>query len=95
MADFFTSPDRSTESMSSSRKRLKPGKVSPRRPVPEHIQTPPYVKSKKPPGIASGPEVHDEKGIECMRASGRLAAQVLQYAGTLVKVGYLFASMFL
>jgi methionyl aminopeptidase len=39
-----------------------------------------------PPGIASGPEVHDKKGIECMRASGRLAAQVLQYAGTLVKV---------
>lgn len=26
------------------------------------------------------------KGIECMRASGRLAAQVLEYAGTLVKV---------
>ncbi|XP_073296241.1 methionine aminopeptidase 1D, chloroplastic/mitochondrial [Primulina huaijiensis] len=79
---------RSTEeSTNSTWKRLKPGKVSPRRPVPEHIQTPPYVKSKKPPGIASGPEVHDEKGIECMRASGRLAAQVLQYAGTLVKSG--------
>jgi len=44
------------------------------------------VNSQKPPGIASGPEVHDEKGKECMRASGRLAAQVLQYAGTLVKV---------
>ncbi len=68
------------------RKRLKPGKVSPRRPVPDHIPRPPYVKSKQPPGIASGSEVHDEKGIECMRASGRLAAQVLEYAGTLVKV---------
>ena len=30
--------------------------------------------------------MHDEEGIECMRASGRLAAQVLEYAGTLVKV---------
>ncbi|KAK9990601.1 hypothetical protein SO802_025586 [Lithocarpus litseifolius] len=70
-----------------TRKRLKPGKLSPRRPVPGHIERPPYVKSKQPPGIVSGPEVHDEKGIECMRASGRLAAQVLEYAGTLVKPG--------
>lgn len=30
--------------------------------------------------------MHDEKGIECMRASGRLAAKVLEHAGTLVKV---------
>lgn len=70
----------------SKRKRLRPGKLSPRRPVPGHIVRPPYVTSKKPPGIVSGPEVHDEKGIECMRNSGRLAAQVLEYAGTLVKV---------
>ena len=68
------------------RKRLRPGKISPRLPVPDNITRPPYVKSKRPPGIASGPEVHDEKGIDCMRASGRLAAQVLEYAGTLVKV---------
>lgn len=44
------------------------------------------MNSRKPPGISSGPEVHDKKGIERIRASGRLAAQVLQYAGTLVKV---------
>ncbi|XP_031117084.1 methionine aminopeptidase 1D, chloroplastic/mitochondrial [Ipomoea triloba] len=69
------------------RARLKPGKVSPCRPVPDHILRPPYVNSRKPPGISSGPEVHDKKGIERMRASGRLAAQVLQYAGTLVKPG--------
>lgn len=70
------------------RKRLEPGKVSPRRPVPEHILRPPYVQSKQSPGIASGLEIHDENGKECMRASGRLAAQVLQYAGTLVKVKF-------
>ncbi|KAH9663516.1 methionine aminopeptidase 1D [Citrus sinensis] len=69
------------------RKRLRPGKVSPHRPVPDHIPRPPYVNSQKPIGIVSGPEVHDEKGIECMRVSGRLAAQVLEYAGTLVKPG--------
>lgn len=73
--------------LASGRKRLRPGKLSPPRPVPKHIQRPPYVNSREPPGIASRPEVHDEKGIECMRASGRLAAQVLQYAGTLVKPG--------
>lgn len=72
--------------LNTKRKRLRPGKISPHRPVPDHIPMPPYVKSKKPPGIASGPEVHDEKGIECMRASGRLAAHVLEFAGTLVKV---------
>lgn len=69
-------------------KRLTPGKVSPRRPVPDHIRRPPYVNSRKPPGIASGLEVHDEIGIEKMRASGKLAAQVLEYAGTLVKVKF-------
>ncbi|XP_045815255.1 methionine aminopeptidase 1D, chloroplastic/mitochondrial [Trifolium pratense] len=75
------------ELSNSNRKRLRPGIVSPRRKVPKDITKPPYVKSMVPPGIASGPEVHDKKGIECMRASGRLAAQVLQYAGTLVKPG--------
>lgn len=75
----------------SKRKRLRPGKVSPYRPVPAHISRPPYVNSRKPPGIASEPEVHDEKGIEGMRASGRLAAQVLQHAGTLVKVALWFS----
>ncbi|KAH7566561.1 hypothetical protein JRO89_XS08G0188400 [Xanthoceras sorbifolium] len=69
------------------RKRLRPGEVSPYRPVPDHILRPPYVNSRQPPGIASGPELHDEKGMESMRASGRLAAQVLEYAGTLVKPG--------
>ncbi|KAH9616118.1 hypothetical protein KSS87_012836 [Heliosperma pusillum] len=71
----------------SGRKRLRPGKLSPRRLVPSHIQRPPYVDTRAPPGLASGHEVHDEEGIECMRASGRLAARVLEYAGTLVKPG--------
>ncbi|KAB5556946.1 hypothetical protein DKX38_007855 [Salix brachista] len=69
------------------RQRLRPGKLSPHRPVPDHIRRPPYVNSRQPPEIAGGPEVHDEKGIECMRSSGKLAAQVLRYAGTLVKPG--------
>ncbi|XP_068637705.1 methionine aminopeptidase 1D, chloroplastic/mitochondrial-like isoform X2 [Aristolochia californica] len=73
--------------VNNKRKNLRPGKVSPRLPVPDHIMKPPYVGSRQSPGISTGPEVHDEKGKECMRASGRLAAQVLEYAGTLVKPG--------
>lgn len=67
-------------------RRLRPGKVYPRLSVPDHIQRPPYVNSRQRPGVNNGPEIHDEKGIECMRASGKLAAQVLKFAGTLVKV---------
>lgn len=55
--------------------------------MPDHILKPPYVNSHHTPGIASGPEIHDEMGKECMRASGKLAAQVLEYAGTLVQPG--------
>ncbi|TYJ99469.1 methionine aminopeptidase 1D [Cucumis melo var. makuwa] len=87
LTNLFFSRRNLDEMQNTKRKRLRPGKISPRLPVPDNIPRPPYVKSKQPPGIASGPEVHDEKGIECMRASGRLAAQVLEYAGTLVKPG--------
>ncbi|KAG9450927.1 hypothetical protein H6P81_010892 [Aristolochia fimbriata] len=73
--------------VNTKRKRLRPGKISPRLPVPDHIMKPPYVGSRQSPGVSKGPEVHDEKGKECMRASGRLAAQVLEYAGNLVKPG--------
>eukprot|EP00262_Sarcandra_glabra_P004710 TRINITY_DN1591_c0_g1_i1.p1 TRINITY_DN1591_c0_g1~~TRINITY_DN1591_c0_g1_i1.p1 ORF type:complete len:349 (-),score=55.01 TRINITY_DN1591_c0_g1_i1:72-1118(-) len=79
--------NRSNQDGLPSSRRLQPGKVSPRLTVPDHIPRPAYVNSRQSPGIASGPEVHDEKGMECMRASGRLAAQVLEYAGTLVKPG--------
>ncbi|XP_072953659.1 methionine aminopeptidase 1D, chloroplastic/mitochondrial [Typha angustifolia] len=75
------------DSLNNKRKRLQPGEVSPCLTVPDQIPRPSYVNSRQSPGIASGPEVHDERGIECMRASGRLAAQVLEYAGTLVKPG--------
>uniref|UniRef100_A0A0D9VLC8 Methionine aminopeptidase n=1 Tax=Leersia perrieri TaxID=77586 RepID=A0A0D9VLC8_9ORYZ len=68
-------------------RRLRPGKLSPRLSVPNHIQRPPYVNARQRPGLNNGPEIHDERGIECMRASGKLAAQVLKFAGTLVKPG--------
>jgi methionyl aminopeptidase len=56
-------------------------------PIPEHILKPPYVNSRHVPEVASGSQIHDAEGIACMRASGQLAARVLEYAGTLVKPG--------
>uniref|UniRef100_A0A0D6R9K2 Methionine aminopeptidase n=1 Tax=Araucaria cunninghamii TaxID=56994 RepID=A0A0D6R9K2_ARACU len=64
---------------------LRPGKVRPRLPVPDHIEKPPYVNSSTLPELGQEPQTHDAEGIECMRASCRLAAQVLEYAGTLVR----------
>ncbi|KAM0926972.1 hypothetical protein ACQ4PT_003112 [Festuca glaucescens] len=75
------------DSLENNPRRLRPGKVSPRLSIPNHIQRPPYLNSRQRPHMNNGPEIHDEKGIECMRASGKLAAQVLKFAGTLVKPG--------
>lgn len=86
LSNSYWSNRNTDEFQDMTQKRLKPGKLSPKRLVPDHIRKPPYVDSMKPPGISSGPQIHDEKGIECMRAAGNLAARVLQYAGTLVKV---------
>lgn len=68
---------------------LRRGKVSPCRPVPEHIPRPPYVGSPTIPEISRDYQMHDSKGIYRMRAACALAAQVLDYAGTLVKVRFL------
>lgn len=86
LTDYLFSRRNPDDSLT-KQKRLRPGKVSPRLSVPDHIPRPPYVNSPKLAGMAGGPEIHDERGIECMRASGRLAARVLKYAGSLVKPG--------
>ncbi|XP_078429706.1 methionine aminopeptidase 1D isoform X2 [Wolffia australiana] len=87
LADILFNKRNQGSLQTDKRKRLQKGKVSPRRPVPSHVPKPPYVDSRQLPGISSGPEVHDAKGIECMRAAGKLAAEVLSFAGTLVKPG--------
>ncbi|XP_024384651.1 methionine aminopeptidase 1D, chloroplastic/mitochondrial [Physcomitrium patens] len=71
----------------SRRPPLKRGKVSPRLEVPKHIPRPPYVGSRNPPPFLDEFQIQDAEGIERMRASGQLAARVLEYAGTLVKPG--------
>lgn len=55
---------------------LTPGRLSPRRAVPSHIDTPEYV-GQAAPLPYKGPRIRDEATIAAMRGAGRLAAQAL------------------
>ncbi|KAG1680191.1 hypothetical protein FOA52_000304 [Chlamydomonas sp. UWO 241] len=66
---------------------LVPRKIAPKLPVPGTVRKPPYGDSGEFPPWSSAIQVHDKKGIEKMRTSGKLASQVLEFAGTLVKAG--------
>lgn len=65
---------------------LRRGRVSPPLLVPDNIPKPPYFGSNAVPEISSDYRIHDSDGIAKMRAACELAARVLNYAGTLVKV---------
>lgn len=82
--------------LTSSRRRppLRRGRVSPRLPVPDHIQKPPYTSSNELPEISSDFQIPDAEGIVQMRAACELAARVLDYAGTLVRVRFLYFELF-
>lgn len=67
---------------------LRRGRVSPCLPVPENIPKPPYVGANILPEISSKHQIHDSEGIASMRAACELAARVLNYAGTLVRVRF-------
>ncbi|EOY02133.1 hypothetical protein QUC31_013420 [Theobroma cacao] len=79
--------ERELQSTTKFRRRppLRRGKVSSRLPVPGHIPKPPYLSSNILPEISSEHQIHDAEGIAQMRAACELAAQVLDYAGTLVR----------
>jgi methionyl aminopeptidase len=64
---------------------LRPGRVSPMRPVPARIERPEYV-GKKFPQLGE-PDVKDAETIERMRVAGRIAAQALAEVGRHVKPG--------
>ena len=55
--------------------------------VPPGIPKPPYADSGFLPDMSERPQVHDAEGIEKMRAAGLLAAQVLDFAESIVKPG--------
>jgi methionyl aminopeptidase len=65
---------------------LTPGRVSPRRPVPPHIERPEYV-DRPSPAPYRGSEVKDHDTIERMRVAGRLAAQALAEVAKRIEPG--------
>jgi methionyl aminopeptidase len=65
---------------------LLPATISPRRPVPHHIDRPEYV-DRPAPARFSGSEVKDPDTVQRMRVAGRLAAQALQEVGRHVAPG--------
>ncbi|MGC9666389.1 type I methionyl aminopeptidase [Planosporangium sp. 12N6] len=65
---------------------LTPGKQSPWRQVPSHIERPEYV-GRKGPKPHRGSDIQSPETIEKMRIAGRLAAQATQLAGEHCKPG--------
>ncbi|MEV4546680.1 type I methionyl aminopeptidase [Nonomuraea wenchangensis] len=64
---------------------LQPGRVSPMRKVPAHIERPEYVGKKRPKTGES--DVKTPEMIERMRVAGRIAAQALEEVGRHVRPG--------
>jgi methionyl aminopeptidase len=67
---------------------VRPGKLSPRREVPDHIARPPYANDPKGrPGTRESAAPKDAETLEKMRRAGRAAAEVLQLVGAAVRPG--------
>ncbi|RMH79380.1 MAG: type I methionyl aminopeptidase [Actinomyces sp.] len=65
---------------------VRPGLLSPPRPVPRHIERPPYARTGDPgPSVSSLVRTPEE--LAAMRRAGRLAAEVLIVAGENLRVG--------
>jgi len=64
---------------------LRPGRISPHRQVPAHIQRPEYVGKRYP--RTGEPDIKDADTIERMRVAGRIAAQALAEVGEHVAPG--------
>lgn len=65
---------------------LEPGKITPRRHVPEAITRPEYV-DRPSPRPFEGSDIQTSETIEAMRIAGRIAADALQEVGRHVKPG--------
>ncbi|HEU0086123.1 MAG TPA: type I methionyl aminopeptidase [Pseudonocardiaceae bacterium] len=68
------------------RTALRPGKQTPRRPVPAEIPRPEYV-GKPGPTPSTDPYTQPAEVIEAMRVAGRIAAQALVEGGKVVAPG--------
>ena len=65
---------------------IRPGRISPMRPVPAEIPRPPYAESGEPPE-RDEPDVKSADVVARMRTAGRAAAEVLAAVGALVRPG--------
>ena len=68
-------------------RRVKPGRLSPRRTVPPHIPRPDYADTGRPARSRAGARPRTPDEIERMRRAGRAAAEVLQVVGAAVRPG--------
>ena len=66
--------------------RVLPGAISPMRPVPEHIERPPYAETGEVVPWDE-PRVKSPDVIERMRHAGKVAAEILRLAGEAVRPG--------
>jgi methionyl aminopeptidase len=67
---------------------VRPGKLSPRRSVPDHIERPPYALDPKGrPGPKESNAPKDAETLAKMRVAGKAAAEVLQVVGAAVRPG--------
>lgn len=65
---------------------LKPGIISPRRPVPAHIDRPEYMYHSGPEVITAS-DIKTPETIEKIRKAGQIAAQALQAVGEAIRPG--------
>lgn len=65
---------------------LKPGKISPRRPIPAHIDRPEYMYHSGPEVITAS-DIKTPETIEKIRKAGQIAAQALQAVGEAIRPG--------
>jgi methionyl aminopeptidase len=68
------------------RSPLTPGRISPRRPVPNSIRRPEYV-DRPAPAAFTGSDVQSAETIAAMRIAGRIAADALQEVGRSIRPG--------
>jgi methionyl aminopeptidase len=66
--------------------RVRPGRISPMRPVPEHIPRPPYAESGRSVRVAESP-VQSPDVIARMRVAGLAAAEVLAETAAAIRPG--------
>ena len=69
-----------------ARGHLVPGRISPTRSVPGHIERPEYV-GKPAPAPYTGSDAHDAATIERIRHAGSIAAQAIQAVGEAIAPG--------